>query len=138
MHAVTQAALLTAPVSMTRRWAGRTISALAVLFLLFDSVVKALRLAPAVEATTQLGYPEHLTLGLGLVELACLVAYVLPRTSVLGAILLTGYLGGAVATHVRIGSPLFSVLFPIIIGGLLWGGLAVRDSQLRGLMPPRP
>jgi hypothetical protein len=135
MHAATHAATPVAPVTATRRWVGRAISALAVLFLLVDGAIKALRLEAAVEATAQLGYPEHLTPGIGLLELACLVVYVMPRTSVLGAIMLTGYLGGAVATHVRAGSEPFSVLFPIVLGGLLWGGLYVRNARLRTLLP---
>ena len=138
MHAVMPVATPTAPVSVTRRWAGRSISTLAVVFLLVDSAVKTLQLAPAVEATTQLGYPERLTLGLGLLELACLAVYALPRTAPLGALLLTGYLGGAVATHVRAGSEPFSVVFPILLGGLLWGGLALRDARLHALVSPRP
>ncbi len=118
-------------------WAGRVITALAVVFLLFDSVIKVLQLAPAVEATAQLGYPERVVFGLGLLELVCLVVYVFPRTSVLGAIMLTGYLGGAIATHVRNGSDLFSLVFPVLIGGVLWGGLFLRDHRLRALIPLR-
>jgi hypothetical protein len=137
MHAALHTATHTAPVPTTRPRAGRLIGALAVLFLLFDGVIKVLQLAPAVEASAQLGYPERLTLGIGLLELACLAVYALPRTSILGALLLTGYLGGAVATHVRVGSPLFPVLFPLVIGALLWGGLALRDARLRALLSPR-
>ena len=137
MQAAMHTAMHTAPVSATRLWAGRVSSALAVLFLLFDGVIKVLQLAPAVETTVQLGYPERLTLGIGLLELACLVVYALPRTAPLGAILLTGYLGGAIATHVRAGSPLFSIIFPIVIGALLWGGLYLRDARMRALLPPR-
>ena len=96
-----------------------------------------LQLAPATESFAQLGYPVGLTLGIGVLELACLAAYALPRTAPLGALLLTGYLGGAVATHVRAGSPLFSVVFPLIIGALLWGGLYLRDHRLRALLPSR-
>jgi DoxX-like protein len=121
----------------TAMWAGRIMSALAVLFLAFDGVIKVLNLAPAVEATTQLGYPASLVIGIGILELACLVIYAIPRTSVLGAILLTGYLGGAIATQVRAGSTLFSVVFPIIIGLLIWGGLFLRDGRLRALVPLR-
>jgi hypothetical protein len=121
----------------TTIWAGRISSALAVLFLLLDSVIKALNLAPAVEATTQLGYPASLVIGIGILELACLAIYVIPRTSVLGAILLTGYLGGAIATQVRAGSPLFSIVFPIIVGVLIWGGLFLREDRLRALIPLR-
>jgi hypothetical protein len=134
MQAALQPASNVAPVSSTRRWAGRVVSALAVLFLIFDGGIKVLQLAAAVDGSVQLGYPAHLVLGLGLLELACLAVYVLPRTSFLGAVLLTGYLGGAVATHVRIGSPTFSVVFPLLLGALLWGGLALRDSRLRALL----
>lgn len=127
-----------APASKKRLWAGRIISALSVLFLLFDSVGKLLKLAPVVEGTTQLGYPESVILGIGIIELVCLAVYVIPRTSILGAILLTGYLGGAIATHVRIGSPLFShVLFPVYVAVLIWGGLFLLDGRLRALVPVR-
>jgi hypothetical protein len=127
----------TVPVVKTMLWAGRIISALAVLFLIFDSVIKVLKLAPAVEATTQLGYPASLVIGIGILELTCLAIYVIPRTSVLGAILLTGYLGGAIATQVRAGSALFSVVFPVIVGVLIWGGLFLREDRLRALIPLR-
>jgi hypothetical protein len=110
---------------------------LAVLFLIFDSAIKVLQMAPAIEATTQLGYPEHLVLWIGVLEIICLVVYVIPQTSVLGAILYTGYLGGAIATQVRAGSPLFSIVFPVIIGLLLWGGLFLNDTRLRALIPLR-
>src|SRR5262245_55776325 len=133
LHTTTHAT----PVSIAQRWAGRAISAFAILFLAFDGGLKALQLAPAVDGSVQLGYPAHLVLGLGLLELACLALYALPRTAALGALLLTGFLGGAVATHVRIGSPLFSVIFPVILGALLWGGLALRDARLRALMVPQ-
>ena len=117
-------------------WAGRIMTTLAALFLLFDSAVKVLQLPVAVEGTTRLGYPAHAVLGIGLVELACLVLYVNPVTSVLGAVLLTGFFGGAVATHVRAGSPLFThMLFPIYVGVLVWGGLWLRDAGLRALFP---
>lgn len=129
-----QSSTLTVPVSKKTLWAGHTISALAVLFLLFDGVIKVLKMMPAVEATTQLGYPESLVFGIGIIELVCLVVYVIPQTSVLGAILLTGYLGGATATHVRIGDPFFA---PIVVGLLVWGGLFLRDDRLRALVPLR-
>ncbi len=116
---------------------GFTLSMLAVLFLVFDSAIKMLQMAPAIEATTQLGYPEHLVLWIGVLEIICLVVYVIPQTSALGAILLTGYLGGAIATQVRAGSPLFSVVFPVIVGLLVWGGLYLLDSRLRDLIPLR-
>jgi hypothetical protein len=118
-------------------WTGRVLSALAMMFLGFDASLKLLKLAPAVEATTKLGYSENVIVGLGVVQLICLVVYVFPRTAVLGAVLWTGYLGGAVATHIRVGSPLFShVLFPVYIGALLWVGLWLRDPRLRALFQP--
>jgi hypothetical protein len=132
-----QAATQAAPTSKALLWAAYGISALAVLFLIFDSVIKVLKLAPAVEATTQLGYPESLVIGIGVIELACLAVYVIPRTAILGAILLTGYLGGAIATNLRAGTPLFNVVFPLIIGALLWGGIYLRDQRLRALIPLR-
>ncbi len=93
---------------------------------------------PVVESFRQLGYPTSLGLAIGLLELTCLVLYVVPRTSVLGAVLLTGYLGGAVATHVRVGSPLFThILFPIYVAGLIWGGLFLRERRLLTLIPLR-
>lgn len=119
-------------------WAGRVLSGLAVLFLLFDASIKVLQLPVAMEGTGQLGYPESVIMGLGLVQLACLIAYLIPRTSVLGAILWTGYLGGAVATHVRVENPLFShVLFPLYVAALLWGGLWLRDRRVRVLLSMR-
>ena len=119
-------------------WTGRVLSALAVLFLLFDAVMKLLQAAPAMETTIQLGYPARAVFTIGVIELACLSVYVVPGTSVLGAILLTGYLGGAVATHLRVGSPLvFFTLFPTYIGLLCWSGLLLRDPRLRAFIPIR-
>ena len=121
-----------------RRQAGNILTGLAVLFLAFDTVLKVLQLAPAVEGTTALGYPANTVLAIGLIELVCLALYVVPRTSVLGAILLTGYLGGAIATHVRIASPLAThTLFPIYIAIVLWAGLYLRETRLRDLLPFR-
>src|SRR5713226_9015686 len=133
-----QSATRTAPVSNKRLWAGRIMSALPVLFLLFDSVIKLMKIAPVVEAFAQLGYPLSLAPVIGIIELVCVVVYVIPRTSILGAILLTGYLGGAVATHVRTGSPLLShTFFPVYVAVLLWGGLFLREDRLRALIPLR-
>jgi hypothetical protein len=115
-------------------WAGRIMSALPVLLLLFSGVMKLMKPAPVVEGFVHLGYPESLALGLGIVELACAVVYAIPRTAVLGAILLTGYLGGATATHLRIGEP---IIMPIVLGILVWGGLYLRDDRLRALLPLR-
>jgi hypothetical protein len=121
---------------MTMIWAGRIMSGLVALFLLFDSVINLVKLPIAVEGTTQLGYPVHTVVGIGIVLLACLVVYLIPRTVIFGAILLTGYLGGAIATHVRVGSPLFShVLFPIYVALLVWGGVCLRCPRLRALIP---
>ena len=108
------------------------------LFLTFDTVIKVLLLAPAVKGTTELGYPAGTVLWIGIIELACIVLYLVPRTSVLGALLLTGYFGGAIATHVRVGSPLLShTLFPVYVALMLWGGLYLRESRLRELVPSR-
>ena len=121
-----------------KRSAGYGLTALVALFLTFDTVIKVLQLAPAVQGTTQLGYPVNTVLWIGLIELVCLALYLVPRTSVLGALLLTGYLGGAIATHVRVGSPLLShTLFPIYVALLLWGGLYLRETRLRELVPFR-
>ena len=126
------------PGSRRRLWTGRVLSGLAVLFLLFDSLGKLLEVQPVIDGTLRLGYPRDLVFSLGVILLSCVLAYVTPRTSVLGALLLTGYLGGAVATHVRVGSPLFShVLFPIYVAALLWGGLFLRDARLRAFLPIR-
>lgn len=134
-HGAYTAATATTPKAMTR--SGYGLSAIAVLFMLLDGVIKVIEAAPAVEATTQLGYDARLVVVLGCVQLICLAVYVLPRTAVLGAILLTGYLGGAAASQVRIGAPLFSLIFPVLIGLLIWGGLYLRDRRLRALVPLR-
>jgi hypothetical protein len=119
-------------------WAGRALSGLAVILLVADSVGKLLEVAPVIEGTTQLGYHRDVVFTLGMILLACVLAYAIPRTSVIGALLLTGYLGGAVATHVRIESPLFThILFPIYIAAIVWGGLFLRDARLRALLPLR-
>ena len=121
-----------------RRAIGTALSAIAVLFLLFDSTAKLMKVAPVVAGTTQLGYPESVIRALGVILALCVLAYVVPRASVVGAILLTGYLGGAVATHVRVGDPLLThVLFPIYVAAFIWGGLLLRDERLRGLLAGR-
>jgi len=115
--------------------AGRIVSGLGVAFLAFDAAGKLLQLEPAVKGTLELGYPAHLLWGIGLLQTLLLVTYLVPRTQVLGAVLWTGYLGGAVATHVRVENPLFShVLFPIYVAALLWGGLYLRDRRVRALV----
>lgn len=132
-----QSGTQTAPLSKKRLWAGRILSALPALFLLLDGVMKLVKPVPVVEATVRFGYPESVILGLGIVLIACTVIYVIPRTSILGAILLTGYLGGATATHVRVGGPLFPILFPVVVSVLVWGGLFLRDDRLHTLIPLR-
>jgi hypothetical protein len=126
------------PVSKTALWSGRILSALVILFLLFDSVIKLIPIAPVTETLQQLGYSPSINLarGLGILTLVCTLLYAIPRTAVLGAILLTGLLGGAMATHLRVGSPVFShLLFGAYLGLMVWGGLWLRDAQLRALLP---
>ena len=132
-----QSATQTVRVSKKRLWAGRIMSALPALFLLVDGAMKLVKPELVVKATVELGYAETVILPLGVVLLACTIIYLIPRTAVLGAILLTGYLGGAVATHVRAGHGLFEILFPVVLGALLWGGLVLRDDRLRTLIPLR-
>jgi len=128
MHSAT----LTATVPKTRVWTGRIISIIAVLFLLFDSITKLIKIDSVVKATAQLGYSENLIPVIGSILLICTILYIIPRTSILGAVLLTGYLGGAVASNLRIGNPLFShTLFPVYFGILIWAGLFLRDNRLR-------
>ena len=119
-------------------WTARILTAVPVLFLAFDSIMKLMRIDPVIDSFNQLGYPPRFALALGLLELLCLVLYIVRATSVLGAIVLTGYLGGAIATHVRVDSPLFThVLFPIYVAVFLWGGLFLREPRLRLLIPTR-
>lgn len=126
-----------ASISKKARWAGIIISALPALMLLFSGVMKITKAAPVLTEFSRLGYPESVILGIGVIELACIVIYLIPRASVLGAILATGYLGGAVATHVRIGDPFPNLLGPILFGVMLWGGLYLRDERIRALIPLR-
>ena len=123
-------------VSKKMLWTGRIASGLSVLFMLFDAIMKVVKAPFVVQACIQLGYPESTIVGMGVALLVSTLLYVFPRTSILGAILLTGYLGGAVATNVRVSAPLFSnVLFPVYFGVLVWGGLFLRDQRLRALIP---
>lgn len=120
------------------RIAGIVCTSVAALFLVFDTVLKVLRLAPAVEGTTALGYPADTVLWIGVIEMVCLVLYLVPGTAMLGAVLMTGYLGGAIATHVRISSPLLThTLFPIYVAVFVWAGLYLREPRLRALAPFR-
>jgi hypothetical protein len=127
----------TAPASKAMFWTGLVMGVLPSLFLLLDAVMKLIKPEFVVKATVELGYPESVILGLGIVLLASTILYLIPPTAVLGAILLTGYLGGAVASHVRLGQGPFEVLFPVLFGALLWGGLVLRDARLRALLPWR-
>jgi hypothetical protein len=115
---------------------GRVLSALAILFLAFDTVIKLAQMQVVADTLTSLGYPAELGLTIGIVELVCVVLYALPRTAVLGAILLTALFGGGIATHIRVGSPLFThILFGVYLGLFVWGGLYLRNARLRELLP---
>src|SRR5678815_3070668 len=135
------AALLDSPARIAARssnralWTGRVLSGIAVAFLVFDMAIKLSGAKEAVEGTTQLGWqPHHLPI-LGAIQLACLIVYLIPRTAPLGAVLWTGYLGGAIATHLRLDNPLFThILFPIYVAAFVWGGLYLRDVRVRALL----
>jgi hypothetical protein len=114
-------------------WTGRTISALAILFMAFDSIGHLLMPAPVAQAFSTLGFPPSTAFGIGLLELALIVIYAIPRTAIVGAILLTGYLGGAVAAKVRVSAAPFDTLFPSIIAALIWGGIYLRDARVRAI-----
>ena len=129
MHSATLARQSAATVS----WTGRILTGLAVAFMVFDGVIHVLRPAPVVEAFAQLGVPIGISVGIGIVELVCTALYAVPRTAVIGALLLTGYLGGAIATQVRAGAGWFPTIFPVLIAALVLGGLALRDSRMKGL-----
>lgn len=122
-------------ISKTQLWAGRVMSALAALFLLWDGVMKLLKPAVVVKATRDLGYPESDIVGIGVLLLACTLLYLFPRSSILGAILLTGYLGGAIASQVRAEASWFNAVFALVFGCLVWGGLWLRDIRVRGFLP---
>jgi DoxX-like family len=122
-------------VSRMRLWTGRVLSGLSAAFFILDGAMKLAKPAVVVEATKQLGYPESSIVGIGVVLLACTLLYLIPRTSILGAVLLAGYLGGAVASNVRAGQPLFNIIFPVILATIAWGGLWLRDTRLQQLLP---
>lgn len=121
-------------VSKKGLWAGRIISALVVLFLLLDAVAKLMKITPVLEAFTRLGFSTGLAVPIGVLLLVCTIVYVIPPTSILGAILLTAYLGGATVTHLRAGQPFY---FPVVFGVLVWGGLYLREDRLRAVIPLR-
>ena len=130
----------TAPASRAARLLGRILSGLVIAFLLFDAAIKLVPLAVVTETMDRMGYgsSENLARSLGLITIVCTVLYSVPPTSILGAILLTGYLGGAIASHVRIGSPLFThTMFGLYLGLMVWGGLWLRDKNLQSLFPFR-
>ncbi|MGO4390823.1 DoxX family protein [Variovorax sp. M-6] len=133
-----QAILPTAPASGATLWTGRILSGLVVVFLLFDGAIKVAEMDVVKQTLAELGYPADIAFGLGVLTLAIGALYAIPRTSLLGAILLTGLLGGAMATHLRVGSPVFShLLFGLYIGLMAWGGLFLRDERLRAMLPLR-
>lgn len=126
-----------AAISLRARWAGRVLTAMAVLFMVFDATVKLVGAKAAVDGTVQLGFEPHHLPVIGTIALLCLVLYVIPRTAPLGAILWTGYLGGAIAVNLRLDNPLFTyTLFPIYFAAFIWGGLYLRDSRVRALLHP--
>jgi DoxX-like family len=125
----------TSTVSKGSLWTGRIVVALVFFFMVFDGGIKVLQMAPAVEGTTRLGYPAGVVVPIGLVSLISAFLYAIPRTSILGAVLLTGFLGGATATQVRVQDPWF--FFPVVIGVLVWVGPFLLDERLRALIPLR-
>jgi hypothetical protein len=121
--------------SRKRLWTGRVLTGLAGAFLVMDGTMKLFKPPFVVQATVHLGYPESTIIGIGMTLLACTLLYLIPRTSIIGAILLTGYLGGAVATNVRAEQPLFNIVFPVIFGCIAWGALWLREPRLAQLVP---
>jgi len=124
----------TAAISKKRLWAGRILSGWAALFFLTDGGMKLFKPPVVIESTLQLGYPESAIVGIGMLLLGCTILYLIPRTAILGAVLFTGYLGGAVATYVRVSGPWFNILFPVVFGCFVWGGLYLRDKRLRSVL----
>ena len=122
-------------ISNVQLWAGRIMSGFAGLFLLVDGGMKLFKPAVVLKATRELGYPESEIVGIGVLVLVCTVLYLFPRTSILGAILLTGHLGGAIASQVRVEAPWFNVIFAFVLGCLVWGGLWLRDARVRTFLP---
>jgi hypothetical protein len=120
--------------SKARVWAGRALGGLVVAFMVFDGAMKIVRAAPAVEGTVKMGFSAGSVVGIGVLALACTLLYAIPRTAVLGAVLLTAYLGGAMATHVRIGVEAFPIVFVLAFGALVWGSLRLRDPRVGRLL----
>ncbi len=133
-----QSAVPSGSLSKKSVWAGRIITGLVAAFLVFDAVIHIMKPAPVVEAFAKLNFPIRFAVPLGIIELVCILLYVIPRTSILGAIFLTGYLGGAIAIQLPTGNPFFGeVLFPVYIAVFLWGGIYLRDERLRTIVPLR-
>jgi hypothetical protein len=126
---------ISSPVSKTTLWIGRVMSALPALLVLMSSVMKLMKMAAVVEGFARAGLSERLIIPVGIIELTCVIVYVIPQTAVLGAILMTGLLGGATITTLRIGDPTYPM--PVVLGMLAWGGLFLRDTRLRELIPIR-
>ncbi|HEY3706550.1 MAG TPA: DoxX family protein [Terracidiphilus sp.] len=137
MVAVQETSSSVAPTSKGALWTGRVLSILSILFLLFDAFGKFARPVQVTDAFTRLGLPLATSLTIGVVLTVCTLLYAIPRTAVLGAVLLTGYLGGAVAIHLRAGSPTFEEIFPALFGVIAWAGLYLRDPELRRFLPIR-
>jgi hypothetical protein len=133
--ATSQSAATAAPTSKQMLWTGRVISAIPVLLMIFSAVMKLIKAAPVVQGMPRYGYPESQIVTIGVLELLSCIVYVIPNTAVLGAILMTGYLGGATATNVRIGDP--SYVMTVLLGVFVWGGLFFRDARVRALLPLR-
>ena len=134
-----ESTLRVSPASNTRLWIGRILSGIVIVFLLFDGIIKLIPISPVIETLQQLGYSANVipvARGIGVMTLVIVVLYAIPRTAILGAILLTGLFGGAMATHLRVGSPLFThLLFGLYLGLMAWGGLYLRDDRLRTMIP---
>jgi hypothetical protein len=126
-----------APTGKGMYWTGVVMSAIPSLMLLMASMMSLSRSPQALQGMAQFGYPENVITGIGAACLVSTILYMIPRTAVLGAILLTGYLGGAVATHVRVEAEKFTFLIPVVVGALIWGGLFFRDARIRNLLPWR-
>ena len=122
--------------SQKRLWTGRVLSSIAVLFLVFDASAKLIKAQPVLDASAQLGFPQGSIMSIGGLLLVCTLIYLVPRTRVFGAVLLTGYLGGAVAAHVRVGNPTFETVFPVIVAAIIWTGIALRDRRIAALLGP--
>lgn len=133
--ATSQTAAQAQGISRKRLWTGRILTGLCSAFMIMDGVMKLFKPSFVVQASAQLGYPESTLVGIGIALLVSTALYLIPRTSVLGVVLLTGYLGGAVASGVRALAPTFNIAFPVIVACIAWGGLWLRDSRIRALLP---